>query len=37
MGCQIGQALTVADHESELFRANSITTRLLTAFAKTYG
>jgi neurofibromin 1 len=26
-----------ADHESELFRANSITTRILTIFAKTYG
>lgn len=26
-----------ADHESELFRANSPTTRLLTIFAKTYG
>lgn len=26
-----------ADHESELFRANSMTTRLLTHFAKTYG
>jgi hypothetical protein len=25
------------DHESELFRANSITTRILTVFAKTYG
>lgn len=25
------------NHESELFRANSITTRLLTLFAKTYG
>lgn len=25
------------NHESELFRANSITTRLLTIFAKTYG
>jgi neurofibromin 1 len=28
--------LTV-DHESELFRANSITTRVLTIFARTYG
>jgi neurofibromin 1 len=25
------------DHESELFRANSITTRILTIYAKTYG
>lgn len=25
------------DHESELFRANTVTTRLLTHFAKTYG
>ena len=30
-------ALNSLDHEAELFRANSITTRILTIFAKTYG
>ena len=29
--------LRIIGHETELFRANSITTRLLTIFAKTYG
>lgn len=33
----IEREVAQTNHESELFRANSITTRLLTIFAKTYG
>lgn len=32
-----GLCLTRIDHESELFRANSVTTKMLTVFGKTYG
>ncbi|EIW67076.1 hypothetical protein TREMEDRAFT_69974 [Tremella mesenterica DSM 1558] len=33
----IEREVAMTNHESELFRANSITTRILTAVAKTYG
>ncbi|KAK4687682.1 neurofibromin 1, partial [Tremellales sp. Uapishka_1] len=33
----IEKEVAQTNHESELFRANSITTRILTIFAKTYG
>ncbi|OXB36317.1 neurofibromin 1 [Cryptococcus neoformans] len=33
----IEREVTMTNHESELFRANSITMRMITIFAKTYG
>ena len=33
----IEREVTLTNHESELFRANSITMRMITIFAKTYG
>lgn len=33
----IEREVTMTNHESELFRANSITMRMITVFAKTYG
>ncbi|ODN95826.1 neurofibromin 1 [Cryptococcus wingfieldii CBS 7118] len=33
----IEREVTVTNHESELFRANSLTMRMITMFAKTYG
>ena len=35
--CRLWDVADMVDHESELFRANSFTTRILTIFAKTYG
>ncbi|WVF65508.1 hypothetical protein IAT40_000236 [Kwoniella sp. CBS 6097] len=37
MRALLEREVTLTNHESELFRANSITMRMLTIFAKTYG